>query len=173
MKKWLFPLVVTASLPVLAEQGCDADVEARTPTSDFSFVDAGMAVTHQPSGLTWQRCLLGKSLDNKGTPDDYSDDRCVGEPLELTLDEANAAVAENQGWRLPEVRELRGIVELKCYSPAINLEVFPDDPGQFVWSSSPYGGGASAGGGNWGVYFAFSDDLMRGENTGTLRLVKE
>lgn len=173
MQKAIFPLVLLASLPALAEQGCDADIPANTPTSNFTFVDDGMAVTDNSTGLTWQRCLYGKTFDNNGTADNYLDDSCSGEPDQLLLDDAYSVAEGSDGWRLPEVSELRAIVELKCYSPAINLEVFPDDSGKFVWSSSPYGGGAAAGGGNWGVYFAFSDDLMRGENTGTARLVRD
>jgi hypothetical protein len=65
-------------------------------------------------------------------------------------------------WRLPNIKELASIVQLSCYDPAINLNVFPNDPDSylypFVWSGSPYGGSSSSA---WSVGFNDGDEQPR------------
>ena len=171
MRLFPFALTLLAPLSLYAQQSCDSDIAASTDTSAFVFANSGAAI-FSAAGLEWQRCLAGQSFDDSGTPQEFSDDACAGTATKFTLDEAQAYADALSEWRLPEVSELRAIVEARCVRPAINLEVFPNDPASFVWSSSPYGGGPSAGGGAWGVFFLYSDDLVRGENQGSVRLVR-
>lgn len=51
------------------------------------------------------------------------------------------AVEAGEGWRLPTLAELQGIVERRCRNPAVNAQVFPDvtelyEGGAKYWSST-------------------------------------
>ncbi len=70
-------------------------------------------------------------------------------------------VANNHsGWRVPNINELRSIVELQCYHPAINLTIFPNTPIYYYWSSSPY---AASNYTAWSVSFGsgYADDVSK------------
>ncbi len=41
-----------------------------------------------------------------------------------------------EDWRLPDINELRSIVDRSRYNPAINVEFFPDITPSIYWSSS-------------------------------------
>ena len=53
-------------------------------------------------------------------------------------------------WRLPNLRELRSLVEECRVNPSNNEFSFPNTPASFFWSGSPNAGGASNA---WNVYF--------------------
>ena len=58
-------------------------------------------------------------------------------------------------WRMPNIKELRNLVDRSRYNPAINTGDFPDTVPSFYWSSTtPYHGTDYA----WGVYFSFGLD---------------
>ncbi len=58
-------------------------------------------------------------------------------------------------WRMPNIKELRNLVDRSRYNPAINTGDFPDTVPSFYWSSTtPYHGTDYA----WGVYFSFGVD---------------
>ena len=52
----------------------------------------------------------------------------------------------------PNKNELESIVEGRCFSPAINEELFPATPPAYFWSSSPY---AAVSHGAWSVDFGY------------------
>ena len=149
--------VLALSLPLLAggalaEQVCKYDsIPATAPASRF--IDNGNGtVTDKATGLQWKRCSEGQT---------WSGGTCEGTGTEVTyaawwraLSLADAATfAGKSDWRLPNLKELLSILERACFSPAIDLRVFPGAAGAdsaWHWSSSP---NASNSGAAWCVAF--------------------
>jgi hypothetical protein len=131
-----------------AVNDCVSDLVETTPSSDFTILEGGEVVRHEPTGLEWRRCAEGMSWAGTG---------CTGSAISLNWQDALQYTEAVPGWRLPNVSELRSIVERCRTDPAINQQVFPDTPLPFFWSASPYALAASnawdvnffSGGGNW------------------------
>ncbi len=145
---------------VNAAQTCNADVTATAPASHFT-INADNTVTDNTTGLTWMRCSLGQT----------GSDCSGGSAVEYAWAEALNEVANDHiGWRVPNINELRSIVELQCYNPAINLTIFPNTVSSYYWSSSPH---ASNNGSAWGVSFSNGDALSgHKSNSRYVRLVR-
>ncbi|HUM12904.1 MAG TPA: DUF1566 domain-containing protein [Myxococcaceae bacterium] len=133
-------------------------------------------VTDVLTGLMWQRCAVGSHLDDSGTPDDPSDDRCAEDSGGKTSWEAalQAAAANGAGghldWRLPNVKELDSIVEPGCFAPAIESQPFPDTPPALFWSSTPGPGSGTS----MGVDFLSGEVTPTGRaSLGRARLVRD
>lgn len=154
-------LLILLNLVILQAVGqtCKDTIPASTPTDRF--VINGEEVTDTVTGLIWQRCSLGQSGAN-----------CEqGSAMSYTWSGAlQAAQAQGQSWRLPNLKELRSIVEEKCYNPAINLDVFPGTPSSDFWSASP---GAYGSGGAWYVGFYYGGSGYYGKGSSArVRLVR-
>jgi hypothetical protein len=54
------------------------------------------------------------------------------------------------GWRLPNVKELRSIVNVTTYNPAINSTYFPSTQSLYYWSSTYYAANSNV---PWNVHF--------------------
>ena len=71
--------------------------------------------------------------------------RCVGEPLYVGLDRAEAEAARlGEGWRLPDVKELWELLDEGCGEPPIDRAVFPDlevgpEGEGAAWTTTPVG----------------------------------
>ncbi len=133
-------------------QSCPAGYPLTTPDGDFA--DAGNGtVRHIPTGLVWKRCAEGQTWDGstcQGTAGSYTWQQAFQQ-----ADAVNAAgYAGQTDWRVPNLKELRSIVERGCVNPSINLTQFPATPASFFWSGSPYAGNS---GGAWGVNFNYSN----------------
>lgn len=121
----------------LAVSSCNtSSVIASTPTADFTVHNDG-TVTHKKTGLMWKVCSEGQT---------WSSGNCSGSASNYRWDEALQAAqglnsgggfAGNSDWRLPNVKELKSIVEMRCSSPAINTTIFNNTPSSYYWSSSP------------------------------------
>jgi len=100
------------------------------PSTDY--VDHGDGtVTHTPTGLEWQRCVVGQILVGNS---------CTGTAEVFTWDAAKLLTSDLAGrtdWRLPNVQELLSLVNYTDTSPAINETIFPNTPSTHFWSSSP------------------------------------
>ena len=120
----------TADIPSAAST-CFSDLVETTPSSDFTALEGGAVVRHEPTGLEWRRCVEGMSWTGTG---------CTGsantETWQLALQHADSV----SGWRLPNINELLSIVERCRTNPAVNLQVFPGTPQSAFWSASPSAG---------------------------------
>jgi len=114
-----------ASLQVSADQVCKKDtISESTPTEQFTINTDG-TVTDDKTGLMWMRCSLGQTWSGGG---------CTGTAVtyiwEDALTEAEAYNSGDNGygsysdWRLPNIKELTSIVEVACFDPSINEELF-------------------------------------------------
>ncbi len=121
-------LMIVSSL-LLAQmataQTCRDTISASTPNNRF--VVNGDEVEDTETGLIWQRCSLGQAGND-----------CTGYANDsYTWQGALQAGGSAPPWRVPNINELRSIVEEKCYGPAINLTVFPNTVSSHYWSASP------------------------------------
>ena len=168
---------------VLAEVICDnenVNVRASTPTTDFEIHDDG-TVTHRPTGLMWMRCSLGQTWDSTACDEainaktyNWQDALQVTQDINSgtsNADNDNAAgFAGHTDWRLPNKNELASIAEQRCWSPAINADVFPNTSGLF-WSASPYAGGSGSA---WNVGFTYGAVGFGGKSgSSRVRLVRD
>jgi hypothetical protein len=147
-------LVLTAllALPLgaQAQQLCLGENQSPSTTPTSRFTDHGDGtVTDTGTGLMWAKCPLG-----------WSGATCAAGVLQSlnwgsALQSAEAStLAGYTDWRLPNVKELGSIVELRCGNPASNLAVFPNTPNTEIWSSSP---SAANTGTAWTVQFITGD----------------
>ncbi|MBZ9613376.1 DUF1566 domain-containing protein [Rheinheimera maricola] len=128
------------SLQVIADGSCidgfeNAAIPFSTPTSDFTIIGNGTAV-HNPTGLMWMQCSMGQFWDS-------DDNSCLSSNNFYDWDTAlqsaqNFSFAGFNDWRLPNKNELASIIEWRCYTPSINLSVFPNTfPTGNYWTSTP------------------------------------
>lgn len=153
--RFLIPCVVLAfcSAGADAQQVCSDRINQTAPASRFTDNGNG-TVTDVRTGLMWQRCMVGYTFSNNGTPGNLADDACAPsatvtflwqQALQDAVDSnAQGGFAGFTDWRLPNIKELISIVEHQCVSPAINETIFPDvPPTAEVFSSSAGNDGAS------------------------------
>jgi hypothetical protein len=153
LRTWAFAIVlsVVSVSAGWAAQTCKYDsIPATAPASRFTDNGDG-TVMDKATGLWWKRCCEGQT---------WSGGACTGTATYHTWQSAlqlaeGASYAGQGDWRLPNIKELAGIVEQACYDPAIDLAVFPGTPSYYFWSSSPYAGDASYA---WLVGFDYGYD---------------
>ena len=110
----------------------------------------GSEVLDNKTGLTWQRCALGMFWDG-GT--------CTGRATGHTYDDALAqskTIARNsgKGWRLPNLDELKSIVDVNRTHPSIDTTAFPGTPpvNSWFWTSTSHDGSSYH---NSNVFFGY------------------
>jgi len=135
-KKTLFtPLLLVP----IAAQAADCDNTATvstTPTSDFEILGDGSSVLHEPTGLVWSRCSMGKTWTGSACSGDATDLNWQDALQEVADINASGGFADSDEWRMPSVNELETIVERCKINPAINDEIF-DSQGGYFWTSTP------------------------------------
>lgn len=141
----------------------DCKINQAFTTPEQRFLDQGDGtVTDTQTGLMWKKCLEGQQ--------GYL---CYGSPNQMNwasaeLTAVNSKFAGRDGWRLPTVNELTGIVERTCQNPAINLNIFPRTPAHSFWSSSQEGPNA------WSVDFTHGQPFQSLQLGGKyVRLVRD
>lgn len=192
---FFFALVSHAQV-AQARQICPAGLPRSTPSSDFADAGPGM-VLHRPTGLIWKRCSEGSVWNGEGCSGGsiglnwqsaFERVKAVNQaPKYARYVEGRSdlpwwlrAMAPVQNsprnveslgqtdWRVPNINELRSIVESGCHSPALNLAEFPSEASSWwrdvwndlspshieslrhFWSSSPL---ANDGTTTWAVGF--------------------
>lgn len=137
-----------ASLPSHA-QICNPAIRESAPASRFT-INANGTVLDNKTGLTWKQCVEGQSGAGcaTGIPSAFT----WGDALTQAAGSTFAGYAD---WRLPNLKELRSLAEVKCYGPAINLTVFPNTSSDYFWSSSPVVGSNPHA---RGIYFLYGYD---------------
>lgn len=111
-------------------QTCNPNIIATTPNSRY-LMNADGTTVDKKTGLTWMRCVLGKT---------WSGNACTGSSTQYSLQgglqvAANIVFAEKDDWRLPNIKELLSLSEVSCNYPAINMTVFPDISDNLLSSS--------------------------------------
>ncbi len=134
-KQIVLSLFSVLALSAHAQQTCNVNMQETAPDSRFNVDTVQQTVTDSQTGLMWMRCSLGQS----------GNDCSGGSATEYNWQQALALVAATNAtgsggyydWRLPNIKELASIVEVRCHVPAINANVFPNTQSGFYWSSSP------------------------------------
>jgi uncharacterized repeat protein (TIGR01451 family) len=150
-------------------QSCLATL-SNTPSSDFKDNGNG-TVTHQKTGLMWQRCSIGQTWDGTG---------CVGYGSKMNYASASAQISSlgnYNDWRLPTVSELKTIVEYTKYNPSINNTIFSNvfsNDGYWNWWTSSLSDSYSVNGNVWVVDFFGGGDYFNNQNDSLfVRLVRD
>lgn len=144
MHKLIYLTLSVCMVSAAQAQTCNPNMVRTAPDSRYELVvgSGGSEVLDKQTGLIWQRCSLGQSWN--GTT-------CTGDASSHTWTDALAkAKAVGNGYRLPNIRELRSLTEKACTQPAINNSFFPSTAGGEYWSASPYAGDNSYA---WSVSF--------------------
>ena len=146
MNKLSYLTLLVSMVSVAQAQTCNPNIVRTAPDSRYELVvgSGGSEVLDKQTGLIWQRCSLGQTWN--GTT-------CAGAASTHTWTEALArAKALGNGYRLPNIRELKSLTEKACVAPAINNTFFPNTASEGYWSASPL---AYDHGYAWDVYFNY------------------
>lgn len=125
--------VFTMISSVALAQTCVTDITATSPSTNFTDNGDG-TVTDTTTGLMWARCSLGQTWDGSSS--------CTGDPTRMTWQEAlqttyDLEFADQNDWRLPNIKELSTITEKQCVRPSIDTTTFPQTPADDFWTSTP------------------------------------
>lgn len=119
---------------VIADQVCNNDITATTPSSNFTANGDG-TVTDVTTGLMWMRCSLGQTWNSSSSScDDIASTYTWSEAFSAA---EGSVFAGHSDWRVPNIKALNSIVEIACYNPSINETAFPNTLASSYRSSSP------------------------------------
>lgn len=107
----------------------------------------------QSHTYTWYDSNPATNGGAAGTPSGgacFAAGRCDTEKYVADVNAAGLCGASD--WRMPKVKELEGIADLGRVNPAIDPTYFPNTPGSFFWSGSPYANSSNFA---WYVYFYY------------------
>lgn len=164
-------LLLLVSLNSYAADCSNAAIEPSTDeTVDFELRSDGTLVDRS-TGLMWMRCSIGQTWVT-------ASNHCTGNSVHagweqmILINNFNSAggFAGKKDWRLPNINELRSIVEDCRSNPAINTLLFPQTPNTQYWTASSYSGLATHA---WTVDFAQGrDNYDLKSNSHAIRLVR-
>ncbi|MCP4237204.1 MAG: DUF1566 domain-containing protein, partial [Aestuariibacter sp.] len=148
---------------------CQVDIPASTPDSQLQDNGDG-TVTDNKTGLMWKQCSEGLSGADCATGAATTHQWNQALQIPETLN-PGGGFAGYSDWRLPNIKELRSIVEYQCSDPAINSSRFPATASSYYWSSSA---SAVYSSNAWCVHFNDGRDNNNGRSNGSryVRLVR-
>lgn len=128
-------LIYLLTKNIYAQQNCNLDSEKTTPNERFivNNIDNFYVVIDLKTNLMWKHCLEGL----------YGDNCSIGNTRQYkwrtSFDIATqSSYANYTNWRIPNIDELKSIIEYSCINPSINKNIFPNSNNSFVWSSNQY-----------------------------------
>jgi hypothetical protein len=148
---------------------CKSEIPRTTP-GNILLDNGDGTVTDWNTGLMWKQCSEGQNEQGcAGTASVFDWQAALQVPDTLNV---SGGYAGHTDWRLPNIKELRSIVEEACFSPAINSDRFPNTPHANFWSSSVTVGQS---GYSWYVYFRYGVVSYYGNRSGErhVRLVRD
>jgi hypothetical protein len=145
MRLMVFLLGCTLASSVVAGQTCNTDDFPLSLPSARFLINDDATLSDTETDLMWQRCAWGQ---------EWTGSACEGEAKSMSWAEAIQLADEINAdgtwfyndWRLPNVRDLASIIERQCQEPRTNLELFPNTPAAFFWTSTTRGGEEAASG---------------------------
>jgi len=147
---------------------CINNIPPSNPDSMYTIHGDGSTVTDTRTGLIWKRCVEGQT---------WTGSTCSGAHYPFSWAGAlwyaeSHVFAGHKDWRLPNVKELRSLVEECRFDPSINDTIFPNTSSWPFWSASPY---ADFSNNSWSVEFTHghSANWIRGNDITHVRLVRE
>jgi len=131
---WLAACLCCGTAAARAAVCEDTTVPAVNPDAVYISDGRTGTVTDSRTGLMWKKCSEGQTWNGSA---------CSGAWEAFSWSAALAlGVKERTGnysdWRLPNIKELRSLVEECRVDPAINDVLFPGTPKSYFWSSSPH-----------------------------------
>ena len=170
MKVKVLALLMLASMGAQATDCTNAGIQPSTDESvNFETPPDGTAIDHG-TGLMWMRCSLGQTwVQSTSTCTGISQKMGWDKMIDINLFN-KTGFAGKQDWRLPNINELRSIVEDCRSDPAINTILFPGTASAKYWTASPYVGLATNA---WVVDFGQGrDNFELKTNVNYVRLVR-
>ena len=164
-------LLLQLLLPSITVADCNTAI---TATTNHLVDNNSGTVSDSKTGLIWKKCSEGQSYNSSTN----SCDGVAGKfNWQAALQQAQAVNAGGNGeslgqtdWRVPNIKELASIVELSCYSPTIDEQVFPATSNKAYWSFSLV---ANVGYRAWIVSFFTGKDYAEYKDySGSVRLVR-
>ena len=133
-----------------ANAECIDSVPITSQESTFIVFDNGTIIDQQ-TNLMWKQCGQGLTGSN-----------CDGVSAQFTWSEAleEAELSQFAGydnWRVPNIKELRSIVDYSCNDPSINESIFPNTKNWYYWSSTPYAKNSEDA---WRISFSSGNDIL-------------
>jgi len=128
--------------PLAHAQTCNSNIPLDRP--DTRYTDNGDGtVTDNETGLMWKQCSEGQSTSTNACDTGSANTYTWHEALAQAQSANAASFATYSDWRVPNLKELKSLVETACYSPAINPNLFPSTPSSRTWTASPHASAAN------------------------------
>ncbi|WLD59269.1 DUF1566 domain-containing protein [Salinispirillum sp. LH 10-3-1] len=132
-RKLLFALAGSLIIPFAAAQEslfCTYPGNPRNPDTTY-LLNMDGTVVDQRTALMWDRCAWGQQGNEcSGTAASFN-----WSQMRNAVETANAQAYKGfNDWRMPNLDELKSLVESCRMRPAINTNVFPNTPSNWFWS---------------------------------------
>lgn len=125
MNKFVIASMLAGVVAFQAQAACNTDtIAATTPNESFTIDEDNGVVVDHTTGLMWKRCVEGFTGADCRSGDTLQSTFVATVEYIDALNEGGGFAGYND-WRLPNVKELRSIVEERCARPSLNEEVFP------------------------------------------------